>query len=322
MKTTCNTTKKVLVSFVFLSIVVLAKAQVWAPATGTYWYKTFATDPMSCSQGYCKFDYYKDSLIGSNNCQAIRRYRYNQCWNGLFSNYDKYYYTYTSNQITYVNDYLSTGSVQTQTFDTLFYMNAPIGYKWLVSPNSFTNCSGPKSIVTVLDSGHKVIQNVNLKWQKVSISRFCGNAANTLSVIDTIYERFGYLQTDIFEPYNFCSNITDLGSSTPFRCYGDNQIISFKYKGLASNCDYVLSVNDEKYKKSKITLYPNPTSSLISISTDGSIKNIQLYNALGQLVDYKKINSTTIDVSGLQVGIYYINISTNENSFTHKIIKQ
>ena len=323
--------KKSLLLIVFVTVVFTFKAQSWAPMIGTYWYSTLVSDPMSCNEGYCKYEYYKDSLIAGNNCQTIRRYRYSNCWDGLHVGYDFQIYTYTAgNNVVLVNDYLSTSNVQTQTFDTLYYFNAPIGYKWLTSSNSFVNCTGSKSQVTVMDTGHKVIQGVNLKWQKVSISKWFAGSSTATPINDTIYERFGYLQTNIFDPYNFCTNNTDVGSSTPLRCYGDNQLINFKYKGLVYNCDYVLGIKETELQKSIIQVYPNPANDVLNIEfsktrelTEQSI-TIEITNTLGKLVLHEKMLNphSSLSIQDLQSGVYYFCIKTKDETVTRKIIVQ
>lgn len=59
-----------------------------------------------------------------------------------------------------------------------------------------------------------------------------------------------------------------------------------------------------------IQLYPNPVSSLLTItSITQKPATIQVFNALGQMqqtITYEGLNATTIDMSGLAPGIYYI----------------
>lgn len=72
-------------------------------------------------------------------------------------------------------------------------------------------------------------------------------------------------------------------------------------------------------------VYPNPVSDqlFIQLSTSGSY-NLEVINVLGQLVLTKKdhASSTTLDVSNLKNGIYFLNIHySNESSQTIKFIK-
>jgi hypothetical protein len=61
-----------------------------------------------------------------------------------------------------------------------------------------------------------------------------------------------------------------------------------------------------------LTLYPNPASASVNVITDPQYdqKNILLYNSMGQLVSWKKINANmaTFQVSNLPKGIYLVKI--------------
>ncbi len=76
--------------------------------------------------------------------------------------------------------------------------------------------------------------------------------------------------------------------------------------------------------KSGISIYPNPTNSIINISNNGKedIKRITLKNSSGQHI--KEIESrNNIDISYLSSGIYIISFNDNKgNSVNYKLIKK
>lgn len=79
---------------------------------------------------------------------------------------------------------------------------------------------------------------------------------------------------------------------------------------------------EDNVQAPKLTLYPNPvTNRLYFSSTDQLIENVSIYSLTGSLV--KTISNVTesIDVSHLQTGNYLIKVTTNQGSFTQKIIK-
>jgi len=71
-----------------------------------------------------------------------------------------------------------------------------------------------------------------------------------------------------------------------------------------------LSVNTNLLKNKNITVYPNPTHNEVYIVGANSLKKLEIYNAVGQLVRtikpalYK--NTTTIDMSSLKEGVYFL----------------
>lgn len=76
-----------------------------------------------------------------------------------------------------------------------------------------------------------------------------------------------------------------------------------------------LSINDFDF--STVSVYPNPTSNLITISGLNNIEQITIHNMLGQLVKNVK-NTNTVDISDLENGIYFL--ETN-NQLKRKILK-
>ncbi|HEY5370134.1 MAG TPA: M43 family zinc metalloprotease [Hanamia sp.] len=78
----------------------------------------------------------------------------------------------------------------------------------------------------------------------------------------------------------------------------------------------------------KITVYPNPFSSLIKIVSNDqkSItgKILRLYDVTGKLYHTETITSenTTLNINGLPAGIYILKIEGGSESFVYKLIKQ
>jgi len=76
-----------------------------------------------------------------------------------------------------------------------------------------------------------------------------------------------------------------------------------------------------------ISLYPNPSNSIVNISVPNSIglpDNITIYNNLGQLVQTITVssqNDLSINASSLSNGIYFIKISKDNNKKTLRFIK-
>lgn len=73
----------------------------------------------------------------------------------------------------------------------------------------------------------------------------------------------------------------------------------------------------------KVMLYPNPvTNNLYLSSSNQKIKNVMIYSITGALVKSISNNVDSIDVSNLNAGSYLVKVTTDEGSFTQKIIKK
>ena len=71
-----------------------------------------------------------------------------------------------------------------------------------------------------------------------------------------------------------------------------------------------------------VKIYPSPTNSQLSISSDNEITQVEIYNLLGQVVLKTNKTDTPIDVSGLTVGIYEMVIHSHEQVSKARFIKE
>ena len=79
-----------------------------------------------------------------------------------------------------------------------------------------------------------------------------------------------------------------------------------------------LSISDEELMS--LSIYPNPTSDIISIKGVENIKSIKVYSILGAL-EKEVFNTNQIDVSELSSGVHFIKVN-NGSVFSKKFIKQ
>ena len=98
------------------------------------------------------------------------------------------------------------------------------------------------------------------------------------------------------------------------------------------NFDPTVSLSEETSEINGVSLYPNPTSTETTINfyleTKGDV-NITLSDLTGKSVGTIELanlttgaNSTNIDCSSLNSGVYYVTISTNGSSVTKKFVKK
>jgi pectate lyase len=73
----------------------------------------------------------------------------------------------------------------------------------------------------------------------------------------------------------------------------------------------------------KLTLYPNPVSNNLYLSSSNQkIEKVMIYSITGALVKSISNNVENIDVSNLNAGSYLVKVTTDQGSFTQKIIKK
>jgi hypothetical protein len=75
-----------------------------------------------------------------------------------------------------------------------------------------------------------------------------------------------------------------------------------------------LNTNDLRSKKSKVTIYPNPTTTSLTITSPSPITTLSITNLLGQVVFTHHYNTDQvhIDVADLPKGLYFVRVNDRE----------
>ena len=83
-------------------------------------------------------------------------------------------------------------------------------------------------------------------------------------------------------------------------------------------------LNAENFIANSIKLSPNPVNDILNIENNYQINSIKVYNQLGQMVFGKVINNNTtqLDLSVINSGIYNVLIETEKGPVNHKIVKK
>ena len=74
---------------------------------------------------------------------------------------------------------------------------------------------------------------------------------------------------------------------------------------------------------SNFTFFPNPVNNVLTIKAQASIDSVIVYNMLGQAVvrSTPNTNDSTVDMSALQTGAYFVQVSINNTLKTVRVIK-
>ena len=73
-----------------------------------------------------------------------------------------------------------------------------------------------------------------------------------------------------------------------------------------------------------IGIYPNPSKGKINVKANSNIRSLQLFDIQGRILQTSTENSkdVSIDISGKQNGIYFLNVTTEKGSKTEKLLKE
>ncbi|MFC3157888.1 T9SS type A sorting domain-containing protein [Chryseobacterium arachidis] len=72
----------------------------------------------------------------------------------------------------------------------------------------------------------------------------------------------------------------------------------------------------------KVKIHPNPVETSFTISIQEPIQQVTIINNSGEVVKTVKGNSKNLDVSNLNSGTYFVQIKTDKEIITQKIIKK
>ncbi len=144
----------------------------------------------------------------------------------------------------------------------------------------------------------------------------------------------------IFENINLPDSTTDEPNSHGFIAYkikpkstvvlGDNIAnvadIFFDFnEAIITNTvttEFVNTLSVADFNTDIFSVHPNPTTDILNIESRNSIQKLEVFNNLGQQVLYQ-LESSTINVSKFETGLYFIKITDNNGAFEiEKFIKK
>ena len=82
-----------------------------------------------------------------------------------------------------------------------------------------------------------------------------------------------------------------------------------------------LSIDDQTLKQ--FTYFPNPVNDMLTIRAQKDVDDITVYNMLGQVVKRQSPNTRdcTVDLSAMQTGAYFVQVSIDNTVETVRVLK-
>lgn len=111
-------------------------------------------------------------------------------------------------------------------------------------------------------------------------------------------------------------------SNAEHKFYSDYNFETLDF--LTNLCPSTIGINDIYSEKKTISIYPNPANDLIHIDLLEGMSSIVILNSFGQSVFHLTNVSglTTLDVSMLSSGIYFVRATDAESVLTSKFVKE
>jgi len=284
--------------FCALLLGVSASAQNWCP-TGAVWNHTYYGCLGCTDTGYVHTAYAGDTLFQGSTCQILDATKHSwDIYTGIYT------VEHLGPQITRgQNDLVEKWNGSS--FDTLFHFASAPGDSWYPLGMGM-------GVVTVLDTGHAVVDGLSLRYLVMDMDLGLGTT-------DTVFARMGFLHYYVDGNSLFYA---DLGLG-PLRCYLDDQI---DYStGMGPACEFTLGSGQRPYQ-GHCGLFPNPGSGAFTLSyhAQSVVGELQVRDLSGRIVLRERIpqwsTAHRVVLDHAAEGLYMCRIQWQELEATLRII--
>ena len=175
----------------------------------------------------------------------------------------------------------------------------------------------------------QALANANLYYVEVNNTYIPSN----LEIVENAPTVLAWDAALLAETYNVYRNGERIAEELTETSFTDNEPGETTYRiytvtgvlnGVESNPSnkaYWGNVSVAENSESPILIYPNPASNHITIEV-GSTSHIVIFNALGQIMmELDSEDNVNINLSNWQSGVYFIETTTENQTYTQKIIK-
>ena len=118
------------------------------------------------------------------------------------------------------------------------------------------------------------------------------------------------------------TSVLDLNYNDPFKQTGKPNFLLAGGSSMlnGSYWDVITSVKVEPVAQAGITVYPNPFVDEVRLETDLKVVKALVYNMNGQLVRQVQVNNNSLNLQGLNSGMYVLLLATADNKFYSQTI--
>lgn len=120
-------------------------------------------------------------------------------------------------------------------------------------------------------------------------------------------------------------------NTTPVPFQADATLGAIDFFSIDANNNYYIDnllfvgtfIGVDDFSRDNFGVYPNPVDDVLNIRSTNNIESILVYDVLGKLVieAYPNIISPSLDMSDINSGVYFLNVTIGDSSKTVKIIK-
>lgn len=182
--------------------------------------------------------------------------------------------------------------------------------------NSLTNLDlSANTAFSALWARNNSLTSLDLSGNSNLINLDCsGNQLTALNIANGYNFNMVYFLSDN-NPALTCIQVDDVNFSNVY-WWQEEYYTKPANSSYSTDCSATMSTSD--FNINKVSVFPNPVKDILNIVSDSDIKEIRVYNTVGQSQNIKRDNNK-INLSNLQAGVYLLNIILTDN--TNKSIK-
>ncbi|WP_294823079.1 T9SS type A sorting domain-containing protein [uncultured Flavobacterium sp.] len=179
---------------------------------------------------------------------------------------------------------------------------------------------GPWNLIQNLDLSnnpnvHTVLASDCIQLEVINLR----NGSNSANMIIDIGLYPGWMPDGIYN--HVCIEIDNEAAAEAGQLPYSGWDIDYPYVSyqLLEDCE----LGRANFEEGKVSVYPNPTEGIFTVSSNSPLRKIAVYDVAGRLVCTQlgsSINEATVNISHLQPGNYIVSIIADNEAFTQKVI--
>ncbi len=290
------------------------------PAAGASWYYDYNNVDRV---GYTQVTYSADTLLGGIKAAVLEKFQY-------FYDFSDHSY----HEKFLGKEYLHANADKVfiyrhERFYTLFDFSANVGDQWLIPASRIGNLElecDSVSMATVISKGDTIVNDKSLRY--IVLDSYM-NKEGHWSIEGMIIEKIGPIESYLLpSPSYHCA--VDIFEAQALRCYLDDGFGLYE-TGITPTCDYLVNL-DELHISSELNIRPNPAGRMFEIRFELPLQTritIDLFNMEGRLIKnllknelHPGAHSFTFDCSNISPGVYIIQLTSNAEVITKRLVIQ
>lgn len=126
--------------------------------------------------------------------------------------------------------------------------------------------------------------------------------------------------------YNYSLNSSWVVENLTIIAFVNNHDVSNVNNRAVLNANSIkvtdLTVGISENNETGTAIYPNPATDVLNVISENGTNKVEIFNVQGQLVKAVNGNVNTISISDMTNGVYFVKVTTDNGTATHKLIKK